>query len=151
MLVAERLWLETARVVVMVSSTPVLSNVWWPIRTESRDIEKAMALWLNSSAGLLTLLAIRNTTRGSWIKLKKADLQVLPVLDTRRLSPKQLHDLTDLFDALADTEFERLPAMAHCEARRSLDDGLSNILNLPDLATLRTLIASEPVVCNRRL
>ena len=46
---------------------------------------------------------------------------------------------------------KRLPAMAHCDARRTLDDGLARILNLPDLATLRTLLASEPVVCNRRL
>ena len=50
--------------------------------------------------------------------------------------------------AIAEAAFERLPTMAECEA---LDDGLFRILNLPDLTTLRTLIASEPVVSNRRL
>ena len=90
-------------------------------------------------------------TRGGWVKLKKADLEELPVLDPRRLSPSQLQRLSDLFDALSEEEFERLPGMAHCPTRRRLDDGISEILGLPDLATLRDLLASEPVVSNTRL
>ena len=151
LLVSERLWLETTRVVAMRSEQRVLSNVWWPVQVEDAPTEKALAAWVNSSLGILTILAQRTSTRGGWVAIKKADLQALPVLDTRQLTPAQLRDLAALFDALADAEFERLPAMAHCDARRTLDDGLSRILNLPDLATLRTLLASEPVVCNRRL
>ena len=83
--------------------------------------------------------------------MKKADLEELPVLDTRRLSPAQLKGLSDLFDDVAEAEFERLPGMAHCPARQALDGGLSRILGLPDLGTLRSLLASEPVVSNRRL
>lgn len=41
--------------------------------------------------------------------------------------------------------------MADCPTRRALDDGLSRILGLPDLSTLRTLLATEPVVSNKRL
>ena len=83
--------------------------------------------------------------------MKKADLEQLPVLDLSRLSASQLQELGDLFDSLAEGEFERLPGMAHCPARRSLDDGISRILDLPDLANIRSLLASEPVVSNRRL
>ena len=83
--------------------------------------------------------------------MKKADLEALPVLDPRRLSPSQLQALSDLFDELSEAEFQRLPAMARCPARRALDDGLSKILGLPDLAKLRELLASEPVVSNRPL
>ena len=101
--------------------------------------------------GLINLLAVRNTTRGAWVQFKKADLQELPVLDLRAIMPAQLQALSELFDTLAEAEFERLPAMAHCPARQSLDDGLSEILGLPNLGTLRDLIASEPVVSNRRL
>ena len=72
-------------------------------------------------------------------------------MDTRKLTPAQRNDLSELFDEMAETEFERLPGMAHCPARRSLDDGISRILGLPDLGKLRELIASEPVVSNRRL
>ena len=151
LLFAERLWLETTRVAAMWSETRVLSNVWWPIRTDDVSIEKSLAVWINSSLGLLTILAQRTSTRGGWVAMKKADLEELPVLDPRRLSPSQLKRLSDLFDALSEEEFERLPGMAHCPMRRRLDDGISEILGLPDLATLRDLLASEPVVSNTRL
>ena len=151
LLFAERLWLETTRVAAMWSETRVLSNVWWPIRTDDVSIEKSLAVWINSSLGLLTILAQRTSTRGGWVAMKKADLEELPVLDPRRLSSTQLQRLSDLFDALSEEEFERLPGMAHCPTRRRLDDGISEILGLPDLATLRDLLASEPVVSNTRL
>jgi len=151
LLIAERLRLNTARVAGMVASKPVLSNVWWPTKTDNSSWDKAVAVFLNSSLGLLALLAIRNTTQGNWVKLKKADLEELPVLDPRRLSSSQLQRLSDLFDVLSEEEFERLPGMAHCPTRKRLDDGVSEILGLPDLSTLRDLLASEPVVSNTRL
>ena len=83
--------------------------------------------------------------------MKKADLEELPVLDTRSLSPEQLKGLSDLFDELKEVEFERLPGMVDCPARQALDAGISRILGLPDLSKLRDLLASEPVVSNRRL
>ena len=83
--------------------------------------------------------------------MKKADLEELPILDTRRLSASQLRRLSDLFDEMSEAEFERLPGMAECPARRRLDDGVSEILGLPDLSNLRRLLATEPVVSNERL
>ena len=83
--------------------------------------------------------------------MKKADLEDLPVLDLSHLSSSQLQALSDLFDELTEADFDRLPAMAHCPARRALDDGISRILGLPDLSKLRELLASEPVVSNRPL
>ena len=151
LLIAERLRLNTARVAAMCSDTAVLSNVWWPAQLDNHAFEKAIAVWLNSSVGLLNLLAVRNTTQGNWVKLKKVDLQALPILDVSSVTRSQLRGLSDLFDEMAEEEFERLPGMAHCPARRSLDDGVSRILGLPDLGTLRALLASEPVVSNRRL
>ena len=109
LLVGARIWLETVRVVAMWSPTNVLASMWWPIRVQNILIEKALAVWLNSSLGLLTLMTVRNTTRGSWVQFKKADLQKVPVLDMRLLSPSQLQGLSDLFDETAAFEFERLP------------------------------------------
>ena len=108
-------------------------------------------VWMNSSLGVLTTLAERTSTEGGLVAMKKADLEELPVLDMRQLASSQLDALSDLYDVLAETEFERLPGMAQCQGRRALDDGLSRILGLPDLGTLRVLLASEPVVSNRRL
>ena len=151
LLIAERLWLNTTRVIAMRCSQPVLSNVWWEMQLDNEKSEKALAVWLNSSLGITTVLAQRTSTRGGWIANKKADLSRLPVLDTRELSLDQLTALSDLFDDLSESEFERLPAMEECPTRKALDDGISEILGLPDLAVLRQLLASEPVVSNRRL
>ena len=150
-LVCERLGLNTARVVAMRTESPVLSNVWWSVRNSTDAVEKALVVWMNSSIGILALLAKRNTTHGGWVALKKADLKNLPILDPRRLSDDQLDRLAGLFDELVDVDFERLPDMTKCPARTALDDGLSDILGLPDLSTLRLLIATEPVVSNRGL
>ena len=135
----------------MQSKVRVLSNVWWPVTVEAEAKEKALVVWMNSSLGLLTILSQRTSTRGGWVAMKKADLKELPVLDPRHLSASQLQALSRLFDRLATAEFERLPNMAHCPARQALDDCLTQILDLPDLSTLRTLFASEPVISNRRL
>ena len=151
LLVSERIGLNTARVIAMCTDEPVLSNVWWPVKTNSRTYDKATALWLNCSIGLLTMFATRNTTHGAWAGTKKADLKEMPVLDVRAISESQLQALSDLFDDMANEEFERLPAMAECAARRRLDDGVSEILGLPELDGLRRLLATEPVVANGRL
>ena len=151
LLISARLRLNTVRVVAMHSDKNVLASMWWPVRIDSEPTEKALAVWINSSLGLLALLAIRNTTQGSWVQLKKAYLQHLPVIDPRRIAPSQLQGLSNLFDNMLVAEFERLPAMANCPARRMLDDGISKILGLPDLATLRDLLASEPVISNQQL
>lgn len=56
--------------------------------------------------------------------MKKADLEELPVLDTRQLSPSQRQAISVLFDELVEAEFEHLPRMVDCTARCSLDGGL---------------------------
>ena len=151
LLVAERLRLDTTRVVAMWSERRVLSNVWWEIGIGDVPREKALAVWLNSSLGLLTLLARRTTTEGSWVAMKKADLEELPVLDVRALADARVDALAALFDELAEAAFARLPEMGGCHARGRLDAGLARILGLPDARPLRELLATEPVVSNRRL
>ncbi len=151
LLVAERLRLNTTRVIAMRTDTRVLSNVWWPIKIDEISHEKALAVWLNSSLGLLTIVAQRTSTEGSWVGMKKADLEQLPTLDVRAITLEQLQALSQLFDHIADDEFQRLPAMTDCPTRRRLDNGLSEILHLPNLDGLRRLLASEPVITNRRL
>ena len=135
----------------MLSDQPVLSNVWWEVKTDDVKYDKALVVYLNSSVGILASLASRNTTEGPWVATKKADLEQLPVLDVRAITPSQLQRLSQLFDDMQEDEFESLPSMAYCPARRRLDDGISEILDLPDLAGLRRLLATEPVVSNQPL
>ena len=151
LLIGERLRLNTCRTIAICTERQVLSNVFWPVNVGDTGRERPLVLWLNSSLGLLSLLATRNTTEGPWVKLKKADLAEMPILDVRQLTQDQLDALHALFNEMAEDEFLPLPQMADDPARAKLDDGLSEILGLPDLEPLRRLLASEPVVSNRRL
>lgn len=151
LLIAMRLRLNTSRVMAMHTDRQVLANVWWPFKAYNPEWDKPLALWLNSSLGILSILTVRTSTQGPWVQLKKAELATLPVLDPRALTPEQLQALSNLFDEMAEAEFRRLPDMGECPARRALDGGLSRILGLPDLSALRRMLATEPVVSNRRL
>jgi hypothetical protein len=42
-------------------------------------------LWLNSTLGVLLLIANRVETMGAWTKFKKPTLSAMPVLDVRQL------------------------------------------------------------------
>ncbi len=151
LLVAERLRLDTACVVSMRCNRPVLSNVFWELGIADERHDSALTLWLNSSLGILTLLGTRTTTEGGWVSLKKGDLEEMPVLDARELSDWQLERLGELFEELAEEALLPLPEMGDCAVRARLDAGLAEVLGLPDLTPLRRMLASEPVVSNRRL
>ena len=151
LLIAERLRLDTARVLAMRCDQPVLSNVWWEISVGDEQSERALVVWLNSTLGILSVLSQRTTTEGGWVASKKGDLARLPILDTRSLSPGTLARLGLLFDSVADLEFERLPGMSECPARLALDAGLAEIFDLSPLDGLRRLLASEPVISNQQL
>ena len=85
--------------------------------------------------------------------MKKADLEELPVLNLRELSSVAasrvwLACLTRWLRRSSNGCRE----WSIAQTRQALDDGISqNPGYLPDLANLRSLLASEPVVSNRRL
>ena len=152
-LIAERLRLNTQRLVAVRSETPVLSNVWWPLRLlEPNDNhEKALVMWLNSTPGLLILFSHREETQGAWIDFKKSVLSEMPVLDIRRLTPQQIRQLVNAYDALGNQALLPFPQMESDPARQAIDATISKALGLPDLTILRRLLAQEPIVCLRAL
>jgi hypothetical protein len=152
LLLAERLWLITTRVVAIRTSKKVLSNTWWPVATYADGIsegvlDKVLALWFNSTLGLLTIMAARVDTRGAWVDLKKPVLEELLVLDPRKLSESSLNDLCAVYDEIGKTELQPLPGIADDVVRKAIDDSFVKALGLEsDLDTLRTLLGAEPVI-----
>jgi len=76
LMVVDRLWLKTYRLVAAYLDRRALSNVWWPVRLEGgqtrdgenftgEEAQKVQTLWLNTTPGLLGLLALRQDTRGA--------------------------------------------------------------------------------------
>ena len=148
LLVAERLWLYTMRLAAVRVTTPVLSNVWWPVSLNAPDdcAEKAVALWLNSSLGLVAILGHRGETRGAWVDFKKPVLESMPVIDATRLSANRLATLATAFDEIADLPVAPFREMADDPTRAAIDDAIRQALDLPDFSILRELLAREPIL-----
>jgi hypothetical protein len=154
-MVAERIRMNSQRLTCLRVSQLSLSNSWWPVSLKepfrSEEIEKALALWLNSTLGLLLVLANRQETEGAWMKFKKPVLVALPVLDLGGLSAGQLGQLAAAYDEVCREELRPFPEMAADPVRSRIDAAIAQALNLPDFSILRRLLAQEPVVCLRRL
>jgi hypothetical protein len=152
-MLAERMWLVTQRLIAVRMPAPALSNVWWPLRLKdgNEDAEKALVLWLNSTLGLVTLLSYRVPTRGPWVQFKKPLLQQVRVLDTRQLSPQQLQRLVDTYDQLANTNLLPLSEMGEDKTRALIDAAIAGALGLPPLDELRKSLGRESVVCGAPL
>jgi hypothetical protein len=154
-LLAERMWLKTQRLVAIRLDRPVLSNVWWSFtfesNIESTEIDKALVVWLNSTLAFTILLATRDETRGAWVDFKKPSLSGMPVLDVRALSPNQIRILAKAFDRISDKELMPLPLMESDQVRAEIDSAIAQALELPDFSILRGMLGREPVVCMKRL
>lgn len=151
--VTERLWLITLRLVSVLLPNKALSNTWWPLvmkrgGAETRlEDEQILALWLNSSLGILTIMGARVDTRGPWIQMKKPLLERLPVLDPSSLERRQRTALTKLYHSLANHDFLRLPQVSRDQARARLDEGIMAALGLSDnLASVREMLSREPIL-----
>jgi N-6 DNA Methylase len=145
-LLVERLWPITHRVLAIGFDTNVLGNTWWALSTVilSADQIKALSLWLNSSLSLLLYFSRRVATRSAWMQMKKPAWEAMPVLDVTALSEHQLMALAAAYDALASEQLEALAKLDYDPNRRRIDDALSAVLGLPSLAPIRELLAREP-------
>jgi len=151
LMVAERLRLNTMRVLCVRLDRPGIGNVWWPMRLKDGvrvvEAEKALALWFNCSLGLLIALGRRADTQGAWVDFKKPTLLTMPVLDVGSLTDDQLAALTAAYDELARKPLFSFSAMDDDPMRKAIDDGVAHALSLPDIAPIREALAAEPCVC----
>lgn len=154
-LLAERLRLNTQKVFACRLSERVLSNTWWPVSLKNHNDfepqEKSLVLWLNSTLGLLLVLANRQETEGAWIDFKKPVLATLPVIDLGALTPDQLTVLASAYDEVCRENMQPFPQMAADPVRARIDAAVAEALGLPDFSVLREMLAREPVVCLQRL
>jgi hypothetical protein len=144
-LLVERLWPITHRVMAVGFNEPVLGNTWWALKTElTREQEKALLLWLNSTPALLLLLSRRVATRSAWMQIKQPQWAAMPVLDVRALPTETVNRLAASYDQLSKRELKALAKLDVDNARAELDAALSLHLGLPDMRPLRQLLAREP-------
>jgi len=163
LMVAERTWLITNKLMSVYVSDGVLSNVWWPIvlkpfsyrnvRLDNEQHAKIQTLWLNSTFGLIASLSFRQDTRGAWIGLKKEILDNLPVLWLSKLNKPQVEELESAYVQLSAVEIPSIPQQfqlaIHKQGwRYELDKKLVEIVsgNQVDLTFLYEMISREPLI-----
>jgi len=158
LLVVERARLSTYRVLTAITTQEVLSNVWWPTKTNdvhvknvtlsSEDISKLLALWFNSTYGIMLLLSAAEVTEGAWVGFKKASLSEIPVLDFSKLSARQAKDLLDVYNDIRHQELKPLPnEFAKPNVRRKIDDAFGKVLKIDQkLDDLYRLLARDPTI-----
>lgn len=143
---AERLWTITQRVIAINAEKPVLGNTWWPLITDtlSPTQQRALLLWLNSTPGLLLFYGHRVVTRGPWVQMKKPAWLEMPVLNVRELREDQLAALSDAYEQLAVQELKPIAQLDTDDTRKAIDEALCRALELPDLRGIRELMTREP-------
>jgi hypothetical protein len=111
LLIPDRVWVETAHVVSLLSDEPVISNIFYAVKlkNENTDRLKTLCLWFSTTWGILTVLASREETRGAFIRLKQSQWRLLPVLDIDKLTKKQITKLAEVFDDFKDKHLSRIP------------------------------------------
>ncbi len=108
LMVAERVRLNTTPLVALMCTQKVLSNVWWSVTCSDDTSEALLALWLNSTPGLLLFLGELEVTEGGWTAIKKAPLEHLAVLSSQKLADRQIRNLLELSGQLAAQHFPLL-------------------------------------------
>ncbi|MGB9760348.1 MAG: hypothetical protein ACPLZG_11020 [Thermoproteota archaeon] len=138
LLVPNRIWVDTTHAIALYSTEPILSNIFYSLRLNiSEDLEKrskALCLWLNTTWGILSVLANRSETRGRWIELSMAHWRLQPVLDVTSLSKEAIDKLAHIFDKYCSKDLRRLPEQFEPNnvdpVRRSMDTEFLEALNI---------------------
>ena len=164
LMIAERLRLNTHRIVASYLTSEALANVWWPVRlneavtsdgvkVSAEEQEKVQALWLNTTLGILGLLAYKQDTEGAWVGIKKKTLNLVPILDLSKLTREQVDRLLATFDKFCRSEMKPLPdqfseATSGIGVRKEMDLEVQKILtgDALDLKTLYEYLADEPII-----
>ncbi|MEM0172591.1 hypothetical protein [Thermofilum sp.] len=109
-LLPDRFPLTTTHVTALFSETPALSNIFYAVRLKEgrEEDEKALVYWLNTTWGLLSIIASREETGGPWMSLKMAQWRMLPVLEVSKLDDETLKKLSNAFDRLCRDKPKRI-------------------------------------------
>ena len=153
LLLANRMWLNLAATPAVWSDEPILGSAFIPVTPRNgnggNSLFKAWCVWLNSSAGVLSFLNIRQK-KLTYPHFSLDGLRTLPVPHPERCD---IAALAAAFDRLADTPLRALPEMDRDDARRALDEAAAQAVpgvEAAQLANWRRRIPLEPAVNNRR-
>ncbi len=154
LLLPHRLWLPLARVGAVTLDQPAVGSIWTPCRPydKSESTAKALAVYLNSSIGILSLLGGRDNRKPSYPQFSLDTLRSLRVPDFQHLGTEARDALAKTHDRHQDDILLPLPQMNDDPVRKQLDEAVTAALGLDAewVARVRQSLSEEPSVTNRR-
>jgi len=113
-LVPDRIRVNTTHAIALYCDEPLVCNIFFGLKQKegvnlTENHFKALILWLNTTWGILTMLANRTETEGGWIELTITKWKVQPVLNVAQLDEETIVKLAQVFDQYCDKELRRLP------------------------------------------
>jgi len=154
LLISERPHLNNDALISFISPEEVLASAMWEVRLKEKVMEKFIALWLNSTYGLLFYLASAENSKGLIFKFKKDHLKNLPVPSWYKLKEALGEGLSlminDMFKKISPKSFSKFrdefkKAEQGEGVRIILDDFFTELLNIKiDIKRYYGLLADEP-------
>lgn len=153
--VPAKLRLNTARVAAVWSAQPAVGSLWIPCRLVNFDeeaTEKALAVYFNSSVGLLALLGGRSNKVLSRPEFSMDALRSVPVPNFGKLGNGARDRLTQAYESLSATPLLPLPHMDADPARQALDEAVVQAIGIDAgwAAEIRRALSEEPCVTQKR-
>ena len=152
-----RAFLRTTRAMSVVLDTAALGSAWVPCRFNDAAIssdaaERAMAVFLNSSIGILSMLGDRSNRKPTYPNFSIGDLNGLRVPRALGQDCSVVRALSETFLRHREAELKPLPDMGSCSTRLALDTVVGEALNVdPDtVEAIRRELANEPSVTGQR-
>ena len=152
-----RAFLRTTRSIAVVLDTAALGSAWVPCRftdttIASDAVERAMAVFLNSSIGILSILGDRSNRKPTYPNFSIGDLNGLRVPRALGEDISVVQALSAIFDRHHEAEMKPLPEMGSCPTRLALDAAVAETLHLdPDtVEAIRRDLSQEPSVTGSR-
>ncbi len=158
LLIAEKLRVNTAKVISCLCREKVLSNVWWTISVresiselEEEELCKIIAFWLNSSMGWITFVSHSVPEKRAYMQFKKPTIETLPILEPNVLTREQVDAILELYEQVSTMELQPYEMATEDPVRIIIDNELTRILHLPNIEMLRTMLSNEPIITLRNL
>jgi hypothetical protein len=130
-------------------------HAWPSLKLASKDQEKVLVLWGNTSLGILLYWYHSNKQQGGRGRIVLTSVIQLPVLDVGKLSKEQVNCAVKLFDDFKKRPLRTINEIDQDEVRAELDNrfctevlGVSASITHPEgpLALLRHKLAKEPSI-----
>ena len=154
-----RLWLPLTRAPAVIVSRPAVASAWYPFNfsaemetAEKEKREKAICLYINSSAGVLGMMGVRDFKKLGYPNFSIYSIGELPVPDFGDISDKQINAMAKAFDNHSGKELKSLRSMSQCPVRKKIDNAVADALGIShnDMDELRELLPAEPSISNKR-